>query len=338
MYDRKLVAYLQQQGVTVDLISMPWSSYGRHLLHNLSTAYTQQLNRPYDIIIQDELNHPSLFWLNRRLRRKLHPPIISIVHHLRCQEQWSGVKRPFYRHIERLYLNSVDGFIFNSHTTKETVAALRPTLPRHIIAYPAGDRFQPHISPETVTERANNEQLRLLFVGNLIARKGLHTLIDALTPLHCQDWQLDVVGNTAVSPHYTQQIRQQIKTAGLTSKITLHGTLPDAQLRALYKTNHLLVVPSQYEGFGIVYLEAMGFGLPAIATTSGAAHELITDGENGFLVDVGETAVLTQRIHQLMKNRDQLTRMSHHALTRFNTHLTWQQSMERIYHFLQTLA
>ncbi|MCP5097880.1 MAG: glycosyltransferase family 1 protein, partial [Chloroflexi bacterium] len=42
LYDRKLVAYLQQQGVTVDLISMPWSSYGRHLLHNLSTAYTQQ--------------------------------------------------------------------------------------------------------------------------------------------------------------------------------------------------------------------------------------------------------------------------------------------------------
>jgi glycosyltransferase involved in cell wall biosynthesis len=334
LYDRKLVAYLRQHGVQVDIISLPLSSYGRHLFHNLSTAYTQQLTTQYDILLQDELNHASLFWLNRKLKRKNHAPIISIVHHLRCMEQWGWGKRPFYRLIERMYLGSVDGFIFNSQTTKQTVAKLISPLPHHVVAFPAGDRFHPTITAAGITNRAQNGLFRILFVGNLIPRKGLHTLIIALAPLRRLGWRLDVVGNTAVSPRYMQQIRRRVEMAELTKQITFHGSLPDNELRTLYEISHCLAVPSQYEGFGIVYLEAMGFGLPTFATTNGAAHELITDGENGFLMGMEETAVITHHLQKLMQDRHALTRMSLAAYGRYQTHPTWTQSMEKIYTFL----
>ena len=64
----------------------------------------------------------------------------------------------------------------------------------------------------------------------------------------------------------------------------------------LLPQHHLLAVPSSYEGFGIVYLEGMHFGLPAIAGTDGAAKEIITHGQNGFLVRPGNPQALAHHI------------------------------------------
>ena len=74
LYDRKLVEYLQQQGDEVSLISLPWSRYGRHLLYNFSGRIRQQLRKlDVDILLQDELNHPSLFLMNRWFRELVVP-------------------------------------------------------------------------------------------------------------------------------------------------------------------------------------------------------------------------------------------------------------------------
>jgi glycosyltransferase involved in cell wall biosynthesis len=243
---------------------------------------------------------------------------------------------PVYQQVERHYLRSVDGFVFNSQTTKREVEKMTGREKPHVVATPAGDRFQPIISSEEIVARCRETgPLRLLFVGNVMARKGLHVLIGALAQLPKLDWRLDVVGETAVSPPYTQRIQAQIAQAGLANQITLHGPLSDEELAHHYRRSHLLAVPSQYEGFGIVYLEGMSFGLPAIGTTSGAAGEIIQDGENGVLIDDGETAVLSQRIHHLQKHRDELTRLSLNARQSFLTWPTWADSMAKIRTFLQ---
>ena len=205
-----------------------------------------------------------------------------------------------------------------------------------VVATPAGDRFQPVIRSEEIVARCQEtEPLRLLFVGNVMARKGLHVLVAALAQLPHVDWRLAVVGETAVDPAYTQRIQQQITQAGLADRITLSGPLPDDELAQHYRRSHLLAVPSQYEGFGIVYLEGMSFGLLAIGTTSGAAGEIIQDGENGILIGEGETAVLSQRIHHLQQNRDELTRLSLNARQSFLIWPTWDDSMAKIRIFLQ---
>ena len=93
-------------------------------------------------------------------------------------------------------------------------------------------------------------------------------------------------------------------------------------------------MPSQYEGFGIVYLEGMAFGCPAIGTTAGAAHEIITHGETGFLIQVGDTAVLAHHLQTLLEDRSLLVKMALSAHERFLCYPTWADSMAKIEQFL----
>jgi len=346
LYDRKLAATLRAQGDVVDIISQPWSAYGRHLSQNFSRDMRRRLQQAsFDVLLQDELNHPSLFWLNGRLRPHLPYPIISIVHHLRSSEAHPRAVMPLYRQVERRYLRSVDGFIYNSQTTRQVVTEMLDGKRPFVVATPAGDRFQPHITAEEIEVRCREPgPLRLLFVGNLTARKGLHGLLAALRQLPEMDWRLDVVGETAVDPAYTRRIQQQIAQSGLANRVTLHGAVSDADLAQHYRRSHLLAVPSQYEGFGIVYLEGMSFGLPAIGATSGGAGEIIQSGENGYLVDVEETAVsarsvqavLARHVQHLHHNRADLARLSLNARQSFLTWPTWEESMTKIRAFLQS--
>ncbi len=118
LYDRMLVRQLEQSGHAVTLLTLPWRSYPRHLADNFAREWTARLQQaPVDVLIQDELNHPSLVWVNRRLAGRVPYRTVSLVHHLRSDEEHPFYLRWFYRWLERSYLNSVDSLIANSVTT-----------------------------------------------------------------------------------------------------------------------------------------------------------------------------------------------------------------------------
>ncbi|MEK7808673.1 MAG: glycosyltransferase family 4 protein, partial [Chloroflexota bacterium] len=200
------------------------------------------------------------------------------------------------------------------------------------VAYPSGDRFNASITPDQVRARATQTPLKILFVGNLIPRKGLHTLLDALEKVS-GNWELVIVGNPNIDRRYTESIQRR-----LTPRMKLLGLLSDTQLAEQFATSHLLAVPSQYEGFGIVYLEGMGFGLPAITTTSGGASEIITHGENGFVIERDDSESLARNLQSLISNRDLLAQMSLNALERFKKHPTWAESMGKVREFIKRIA
>jgi glycosyltransferase involved in cell wall biosynthesis len=333
LYDRMLVAALHAAGHEVILFSLPWRSYPAHLTDNLAIAFAARLAAArLDLLLQDELNHPSLFWLNQRLHHTLACPIVAVVHHLRSQETHAPALLPLYRAVERAYLATVDGCIYNSQTTRDTVEALLGRAIPHIIAYPAGDHIHPPARAEVLELLARRSAsigpLQVLFVGNVIARKGLHTLVSALAALPCTQWQLQIVGNDRIDPSYSRRVRTLAARADLNDNLIWHGALDDAALRRQWCAADLLAVPS-YEGFGIVYLEAMAFGLPVIASTAGAAHEIITPGANGYLVAPDKPAHLASYLNTLATNRSQLAVLGYHAHLRFERHPTWQASMAR---------
>lgn len=336
LYDRELVKHLRASSDEVEIISLPWRNYAWHLTDNFSSALRARLRAgQWDVLLQDELNHPSLFLLNRQLRGRY--PILSIVHHLRSSEQRPGWQNAFYRWIEQRYLASVDGFIFNSHTTRATVERLVGRGRPAVMAHPAGNQFNAALTEADVRARAlQSGPLRLLFVGNLIPRKNLLTLLRAVAQLPKESWRLTIVGNLIMDAAYTRTLRQYLQHANLNENVTLRGALSEAELAAELARAQVLAVPSEYEGFGIVYLEGMGFGLPAIASTAGAAREIITPGESGFLVAPTDTDGLAQHLRALAVDREQLARLSVAALKRFRAHPTWAQSAARIREFLLT--
>jgi glycosyltransferase involved in cell wall biosynthesis len=363
LYDRKLVEYLRSQGDTVEIISLPWRNYLSHLADNfhfrlprgavgrVATSQASGVSRPgrvvrlsthqqFDLLIQDELNHPSLILANRGQ----HPyPVVSLVHHLRCSELRPDWQNAIYRLIERQYLRSVDGFIFNSRTTEREVQRLLENIKPSVIAYPPTDRFGEPIAEEEIIRRAHSHPLRIVFLGNVIRRKGLHTLLQAVSDQRSAisdqrlAFRVDVIGSLTSDPAYVKQIQELIQRNNLSSFVSLHGSLDKEPLIEKLGQAHVLVVPSSYEGFGIVYLEGMGFGLPAIGTTAGAANEVIRDGVDGFLIGAEDVDSLASRLRILNEERELLIRLSLAARERYLRQPNWEENAHHTREFLQSL-
>ena len=338
LYDQKLVEVLRARDHHVDVLSIPGGSYAWNLAWNLSRSLRRRIvSGRYDVLLEDELCHPSLFHSNRVLRTPAR--VVSIVHHLRSSEDRPRWQNDLYRRVEKRYLESVDAFVFNSHTTRETVESLLSQKTRSVVATPGGDRLGRPLERDAVLRRAREEgALRILFVGNLIPRKGLHVLLDALARIPERDVRLDVAGSDSMDRAYAAAAREKVRSLGLEDRVRFHGTLEGDDLAARFLEAQVLVVPSSYEGFGIVYVEAMAFGLPAIASASGATDEIVRHETTGFLVPPGDGWSLARRIESLVEDRDLLARLSLNALDTFDDHPGWSESMGKVEEFLLALA
>lgn len=336
LYDRTLVQHLRRAGDRISIVSLPWRSYRRHLGDNLSSSIANRLiGLGADLVLEDELNHPSLLAANRALTRTTGTPIVSIVHHLRSSEMWPPGLRLAYRTIERAYLRGVDGFVYNSQSTRLAVERLAGAAKPSVVAPPGGDRLGSGPPTEAVYARALQPgPLRILFVGSLIARKGLHVLLDALAALPAGDWSLEVIGDTERDPTYAARVRRRISHPALQDSVRLLGLTGNDQLIQALRRSHVLAVPSAHEGFGIAYLEAMRFGLPVLASAAGGAAEFVREGESGYLIRPGDSETLTERLRSLSLDRSLLARFGTSAQQLALARPRWSESMETIRQFL----
>ena len=340
-YDRKLIEGLRERGDTVAVIELPWPSYA-HGLFGGAVRRVRGLGDEFDsvgsfdVLVQDELAHPTLVSANAGLRRRFEGPIVSIVHHLRCSEAHPRPETALYRAVEQRYLRSVDAAICNSAFTRETVTDLAPLATT--VVPPAGDRFDPAIDAATITERAQDGPLRVVFLGSVVPRKGLHTLIEALARLPDERWRLTIVGDVGTNPAYTRRVRRTASRLGVRDRIETMGTLPDGDLEACLRENHVLAIPSTHEGFGIAYLEGMSFGLPALATTAGGAREVVTHGETGFLCAPGDVGDLARWLRGLVEDRTLLAELGVAACERYDAHPSWADSAAQVGAFLDRVV
>ena len=336
LYDRMLVQHLERRGHQVRVISLPKRSYLGCLFQNFSSSVYGELRRSkLDILLQDELCHPSLFLLNARLRGQVKFPIISIVHMLRSNPSQRSLLRWLYSWVETRYLNSVNGFIFNSKHTKKLVDSKVANRKPYAVATPGGDRFGSSISAREIRVRAKRSgPLHVLLLGNLTRNKSAHVLISALSKLELGSVYMTLAGRDDVELIYTRTLRRQILRAGIDGWVHFAGHLEGKLLEATLSTVQILVMPSSYEGFGISYLEGMRFGLPAIGARAGGSDEIIRHGKNGYLIRVGDADELAALLKRLNFNRYLLAQLSLNAQKTFHSFPTWKESMERIHTFL----
>jgi glycosyltransferase involved in cell wall biosynthesis len=340
LYDRKLVDHLRAAAHEVEILALPRRGYALDLTGNFSPILRRRIrSAAFDVLLEDELVHPSLFLWKRGRHAGSSRPVVAIVHHLRSSEERPDWQNDIYRKIEKRYLASVDAFVFNSHTTRETVEALLAKKTRNVVATPAGDRFPRTMTPADVLARAQEPgELRILFVGNLIPRKGLHVLLESLASMSPPSYRLDIVGSPDMDRRYAEKVRARATALGLDGRVRYHGALHGETLADRFREAQVLAVPSSYEGFGIVYLEALGFGLPVVASAAGATDEIVRHESNGFLVPRGDVFTLARRLESLIEDRELLARMSLAAYDAFQDHPGWDESMGRIEAFLRELS
>ncbi len=158
---------------------------------------------------------------------------------------------------------------------------------------PAGDGAPRPPGPRTV-----------LYVSRLEHRKGTLTLLEAIPRVltACPETRFVLAGKDR--PHapggkkFADHFREQ-HPAHL-GQVEFRGFAPDEELARLYAGCDLFVVPSQYESFGLIFVEAMARGKPVIGCRAGGMNEVIADSETGYLIEVGDTDALVDRMVRLL--------------------------------------
>lgn len=156
------------------------------------------------------------------------------------------------------------------------------------------ERFKPIDRPE-------NPKVKILFIGRLIPRKGFERVVQALP--HVRDaatrpFEIEVVG-TGAHRHVLDDLAEKL---GVSELIKYVGVVPYDQLEKSYQYADIFVLTSLSEGMPSVILEAMGCGLPVIASDVGGNNEIVDEGENGFLIQGDDVDTLAEKITYLIDN------------------------------------
>ena len=136
---------------------------------------------------------------------------------------------------------------------------------------------------------STEKPLRVLFLGQVILRKGIQYLVEAAKLLRNEPVHFDVVGPTGISEN-------AMKSAP--ANMTFHGRVNRDEAASWYGRSDVFVLPTISDGFALTQIEAMAHGLPVIATPN--CGEVVSDGVDGFLVPARDAAALTKAIHRFL--------------------------------------
>jgi glycosyltransferase involved in cell wall biosynthesis len=147
----------------------------------------------------------------------------------------------------------------------------------------------------------------LVFVGWVTQEKGVFEAIEVLYRLRRRHpfTTLTVVG----SGRDLELFRARVHKRGLTDAVRLCGWLDRQKVQCILRDSDVFLFPSHSEGLPNAVLEAMAAGLPVVATRVGGVPDLICDGQNGFLVDVGDIDGMTTHISDLMQDPERASRI-----------------------------
>jgi glycogen(starch) synthase len=229
------------------------------------------------------------------LARRFGAPLVTTIHATEYgrHQGWVDVHPQSYIHgVERWITNRSDRVIACSYYMREQIADIFGVEEEHVTVIPNGidpDDLQPHDPPGLARLRADfaapDERLVLL-VGRLVYEKGFQIALEAMPALieRLPDTRFIVAG----SGTHEAELRRQAAELGLGGDGTFLGWIGDDVLHSLYRIADVCVVPSIYEPFGLVALEAMASGCPCIVADTGGLREVVPHGEVGLRFRAGD--------------------------------------------------
>ena len=176
--------------------------------------------------------------------------------------------------------------------------------------------------------------VRALCVAQWIPRKGILTLVEAWALRERKGAVLELIGETDADPDYEALVRTVIDAAPRGS-ILVSGGVDDAALSASYAEADLFVLPSRYEGYGIVYAEALAFGLPIVACAAGPVPDLVGQ-EAAILIRPDDKDALSEALDLLITDPTLRARMSAAASHRASRLPRWDDTVTRFEEVLKT--
>ena len=190
-------------------------------------------------------------------------------------------------------LSRVFGFVVLSQEMRQNIEAAFPDKPVYVLRNPLDSAA---MRPAVQYSRSSN---KLVFLGWYIKEKGVYDLVDAVNILLNKGVELNLYfyGRKQI-----RQLRKYVQEKGVADRVSVNGWVDgEDKLRVLY-TATMLVLPSHSEGIPNVILEAMGTRTPIVSTCVGGLKEILKDGENAIIANVGDPVDLSNKIQMCLEN------------------------------------
>jgi glycosyltransferase involved in cell wall biosynthesis len=266
-----------------------------------------RLGRRADRIVCGHIAQLPVAWLAARSRLHMRPYYL-IAHGI---EVW----RPF-TFLERRALHGAQGIWCVSDFTRQELLRRCPLAPGKAIVLP--NALDPYFAPPAgeagTGEGASGETLCVTRLDRGDRYKGVDHLIAALPRVRDRipGATLRIVGSGSDRP----RLQRLVGELGLNGSVTFSGIISDASLKGYYQHCAAFALPSEREGFGLVYLEAMAHGKPCLAARAGGAPEVVDD-TCGRLVPFGDTAAIAAAWTELLTTRWDAAAIRQRTETRF---------------------
>jgi glycosyltransferase involved in cell wall biosynthesis len=170
--------------------------------------------------------------------------------------------------------------------------------------------FERDEEPPTPPARDPEQPLRILYVGRLQRCKGTLDLVEACLEIAPEDWALTLIGADTLTAPMGQSVAATIELmCGEDPRVRLEGAVPNAELQSRWTEFDLLVLPSRFEVWANVAMEAMRAGLPVLATPVGGSAEIVEHGVSGWHSDGVGPAALGRVLTKLVEDRGELERV-----------------------------
>jgi len=255
------------------------------------------------------------YWLSGvvglTLRARWGVPLVQMFHTLGALKNGAGVaaeREPVLRLAEeRRIVSAADRLVAANAIERDGLVNAYEADAGRVAVIPCGVDTDLFTAGDPLAARAALELPPgpwLLYVGRIAPIKGLETLLDALGCLRGAGTsvRLAVIGGETDEPMdgHEADVRRRVAALGLGDVVRFVGAQPQERLRDWYVAADLTVLPSYYESFGMVALEAMACGSPVVASRVGGLQSTVRDGVTGVLVPEGDPCALADAITRVL--------------------------------------
>lgn len=330
-YFSEIIKYFENNDckpLIIDFNNVPEKVKRRKIICNL-WFFFYLIKKRGIIIIQDGYFREYLFFCNILLKIFANLRIVLFFQDFRrFNASGTLLRRIKSTVVLRLFLRTADIVIGNSEYLRREVI---------LEGYPKDRVFSIPPSYQKLTRSTDkikdkkNGQIALLCVGNYREIKGQKYLIETVKIINNPQVILYLVGSPDRDYPYYLNLKDQIIKNNLEKQVFFTGWLQGKELAQMYLSADIFVLPSLYEAFGMVLLEAMSYKLPVVASNIGGIPEIVNDGENGFLSSPSDPDLLAFALQKLIKSKELRVKLGKRGNEMVRSFPSWETVCSKFY-------
>lgn len=186
------------------------------------------------------------------------------------------------------------------------------------------DKFNNNIDEKKLLNILKKDEKYLLYIGKLEKRRNILLLIKLLKELNRNNEKIKLVLVGNGKKEYVEEVFNYAKKININDKIIYIKEISQNEIRMLYDKCDIFLLPTEYEIFGMVLLEAMYFKIPVITTVNGGSSVLIENNKNGIICNINNMEEWKEKTEKLLSNTQLKEKIVEQAYNKVSQYYTWE--------------